>query len=439
MLTLPTIQKSMELYDKARRIIPATTQTLAKGVGQYSLGVAPIFVEKGKGSKVFDIDGNEYLDLSMAVGPISLGYCYEAVDAAIKEQLSHGITFSLPHIVEYEVSELISSIVPNAEMIRFSKTGADVTSAAVRLARAYTQRDEILCCGYHGWHDWYIGVTDRNYGIPEATKNQVFTFDYNNVDSLLDSICEKTAAVILEPITFTEPKKGFLLELRELCHKYGAVLIFDEMWTGWRLALGGAQEYYDIDADILCFSKAIANGMPLSVLCGKSEIMKLLEKDVFFFTTFGGEALSLAAAKTTIVEMRKYDVPDYLRQQGKKLQYGIKNIIQSHKVNWCDCIGNPTRTMMTFHHSVYSALELKTLMQQELIRYGILWNGFHTLSFSHSDQDIHHALLAYGDIIPWMNEIILNGNVKNMIVGKVLEPVFRKTTHFNTKPHVVHG
>ena len=438
MLTLPNIQKSLELYEKAHHIIPATTQTLAKGVGQYSFGIAPIFVEKGKGSKITDIDGNEYLDMSMAVGPLSLGYCYEAVDMAIKEQLSKGITFSLPHSLEYEVSELISSIVPNAEMIRFSKTGADVTSAAVRIARAYTQRDEVLCCGYHGWHDWYISVTDRNNGIPETIKNQVFTFDYNNVDSLLDSISEKTAAVILEPITFTEPKKGFLLELRELCHRYGTVLIFDEMWTGWRLALGGAQEYYDIDADILCFSKAIANGMPLSVLCGKSEIMKLLEKEVFFFTTFGGEALSLAAAKATINEIRKYDVPDYLHQQGKKLQQGIKNIIKSHQVTWCDCIGNPTRTMITFHHPVYSALELKTLMQQELLRYGILWNGFHTLSFSHSDHDIHHVLFAYSDIIPYMNEIIIQNNVRTMIEGEILEAVFRKTTHFNTKPHVIH-
>lgn len=439
MLTLPSIQESLELYEKARHIIPGVTQTLAKGVGQYSFGVAPIFADKGKGSKIIDIDGNEYLDLSMAVGPLSLGYCYEAVDTAIKEQLLKGITFSLPHSLEYEVAELITSIVPNAEMVRFSKTGADVTSAAVRIARAYTQRDEVLCCGYHGWHDWYISVTDRDKGIPETTKNHVFTFDYNNVDSLLDSISEQTAAVILEPITFTEPKNGFLLELRELCHKFGTVLIFDEMWTGWRLALGGAQEYYDIDADLLCFSKAIANGMPLSVLCGKSNIMSLLEKDVFFFTTFGGEALSLAAAKSTMNEIRKYDVPDYLHQQGKKLQQGIKSIIQKHQIPWCDCIGNPTRTMISIQHSTFPALEIKTLLQQEFLRYGILWNGFHTLSFSHSDQDILHTLFAYSEILPFIHDVLYNGNIREMIHGKILEPVFRKTTHFHSKPHLVHG
>lgn len=433
-MNLPIITKSQQLYSLAERIIPAGTQTLAKGVDQHSRSIAPIYIEKGKGSHVWDIDGNEYLDMSMAVGPVSLGYCYEAVDNAIKEQLAQGITFSLMHPMEYEVAELITGIVPNAEMVRFSKTGADVTSAAIRLARAFTGREDILCCGYHGWHDWYISVTDRNAGIPNDIQNHTFTFDYNNIDSLLQSINDKTAAVILEPMTFAEPKNNFLKEVRETCDKYGVVLIFDEMWTGWRLALGGAQEYFDVKADLICFSKAIANGMPLSVLCGIKPIMQLLEKDVFFFTTFGGETLSLAAAKATIKEMQLHNVPAYLRKQGSTLYNTIHTIIKEYSIDWLNCIGNPVRTMLTYNHPNFSALELKTLIHQELLRYGILWNGFHTMSFSHNDEDIQKIIGAYKTILPYAHKAVNDNTIHSLIEGELMKPVFRKTTHFNTKP-----
>ncbi len=433
-MNLPNIIKSQQLYSLAEQIIPAGTQTLAKGVGQHSRNVSPIYIEKGKGSHVWDIDGSEYLDMSMAVGPVSLGYCYDAVDNAIKEQLEKGITFSLMHPLEYEVAELISAIVPNAEMVRFSKTGADVTSAAIRLARAYTGRDDVLCCGYHGWHDWYISVTDRNAGIPQDTQNHTYTFDYNNIQSLLQSINDKTAAVILEPMTFTMPQSNFLQEVREVCNKHGAVLIFDEMWTGWRLALGGAQEYFGVNADMVCFSKAIANGMPLSVLCGIKPIMKLLEKDVFFFTTFGGETLSLAAAKATIKEMELHNVPEYLQKQGNTLYNEVHSIIKKNSIDWLDCVGNPVRTMLTYNHPEFSALELKTLIHQELLRYGILWNGFHTMSFSHNDSDIERVIQAYSEILPSVQNAVCNKSVGSLIKGELMKPVFRKTTHFNTKP-----
>jgi glutamate-1-semialdehyde 2,1-aminomutase len=189
-------------------------------------------------------------------------------------------------------------------MVRYSKTGADATTAAVRLARAFTGRNKVLCCGYHGWHDWYVGVTDRNRGIPQAVLDLSFTVNYNDLDSVADSLDEDTACIILEPTVFEAPKEGFLQGLRELCEKNGSLLIFDEMWTGFRLALGGAQEFFGVRADLMTFSKAVANGMPISILAGRREVMRLCEKDVFFFTTFGGEALSLAAAKATITELR---------------------------------------------------------------------------------------------------------------------------------------
>ncbi|HSU38758.1 MAG TPA: aminotransferase class III-fold pyridoxal phosphate-dependent enzyme, partial [Polyangiaceae bacterium] len=322
MSEFPNISESNRWYARAAGLIPAGTQTLAKGAGQYVNGVAPKFAARGVGSHLWDVDGNEYVDLQMGIGPLSLGYCYEAVDRAIVEQLSRGITFSLVHPLEVEVAELVQKVVPNAEMVRYSKTGCDVTSAAVRLARAHTGRNKVLACGYHGWHDWYVAVTDRNRGVPEATRDLTYTFDYNDLAGLERSLDADTACVILEPVVFVAPKDGFLHEVRKLCDARGALLVFDEMWTGFRLALGGAQEKFDVRADLACFSKACANGMPLSMLTGRRDVMRLLDKDVFFFTTFGGEALSLAAARATITEMLDKDVIGHLARQGRRLRDG---------------------------------------------------------------------------------------------------------------------
>ena len=305
----PEITESDALYARALGLIPALTQTLAKGPGQWVRGVAPKYLARGVGSHVFDVDGNEFIDYQMGVGPLSLGYAYPRVDDAIRAQLGSGITFSLMHPLEVEVAELVEEVVPCAESVRFSKTGCDVTTAAVRLARAFTGREKVLCCGYHGWHDWYIGVTDRAAGIPQSVKDLTYTFPYNDLPALEEALDEETACVILEPTTFEAPREGFLEGLAAACRRAGALLIFDEMWTGFRLALGGAQEFFGVTPDLACFSKAVANGMPLSILAGRKDVMSLLEQDVFFFTTFGGEALSLAAAKATILEMQEKDVP----------------------------------------------------------------------------------------------------------------------------------
>lgn len=432
----PIIQKSDELYKIALELIPAQTQTLAKGPSQNIKGVAPKYLQRGKGSHVWDVDGNEFIDYTMAVGPISLGYCYDKVDEAIRKQLNDGITFSLMHPLEVEVAQLINKIVPNAESIRFSKTGADVTSAAVRLSRAFTGRDKVLCCGYHGWHDWYISVTDRNKGIPKVIQDLTFTFNYNDIQSLIESIDEDTACVILEPFVFEEPKENFLQELRRVCNENGTLLIFDEMWTGFRIAIGGAQEYFGIKADLATFSKAVANGMPIGILTGRKDVMSLLEKDVFFFTTFGGEALSLAAAKATIEELIDKNVPEYLAKQGKKLKDGYNQIANELGIDYTKCFGFDCRTIITFdgEKSGCNPLEMKSLVQQEMIKRGILWGGFHNISFSHSDEDVEYTLKAYKDVLPILKRAVEEKNIRKYLRGEPVEPVFRKTTNFNTKP-----
>ena len=412
----PIIKKSDEYYKVALDLIPCTTQTLAKGPQQNVKGVAPKYLQRGKGSHVWDVDGNEFIDYQMGIGPLSLGYAYDKVDEAVKEQLKDGITFSLMHPLEVEVAELIHKVVPNAESIRYSKTGADVTSAAVRLARAYTKRDKVLCCGYHGWHDWYIAVTDRNKGIPQAIQDMTYTINYNDIQSVIDSIDEDTACVILEPYVFDEPKDNFLQKLREVCTQNGTLLIFDEMWSGFRIAVGGAQEYFNVDADLACFSKAVANGMPISILTGRKDVMSLLEQDVFFFTTFGGEALSLAAVKATINEMTEKNVPAQLAKQGNKLKVGYNKIASELGMNYTKCSGFDCRTIVTFDASAGNPLEMKSLVQQEMIKRGILWGGFHNMSFSHSDADIEYTLKAYKEVLPILKKAVEENNVKGTCV-----------------------
>ncbi len=430
----PDISKSTALFERATGLIPGYSQTLAKGPGQYVNGVAPKYLARGKGSHVWDVDDNEYIDYNMGIGPLSLGYCYPKVDEAIRKQLESGITFSQPHPLEVEVAELIREVVPGAESVRYSKTGCDVTTAAVRLARAYTGRNTVLCCGYHGWHDWYISTTDRNRGIPDAVRDLTYTFNYNDIDSLVNSIDDDTACVILEPVVFEAPRDNFLARVKEECEKRGVLLIFDEMWTGFRLAVGGAQEFFGVTSDLQCFSKAAANGMPISILSGRKDIMSLCAKDIFFFTTFGGEALSLAAAKATIEEIRDKNVPKYLAEQGRKLIVGYNQIAVDLEMAYTKASGMDCRSLVSFDVSAGNPLELKSLMQQELIKRGILWSGMHVVSFSHTNEDISYTLSAYREVLPIIREAVETKTAREHLRGEPVEPVFRKTSNFNTKP-----
>ncbi|MEJ2504998.1 MAG: aminotransferase class III-fold pyridoxal phosphate-dependent enzyme [Ignavibacteriaceae bacterium] len=432
----PDIRKSDELYKIALDLIPATTQTLAKGPQQNVCGIAPKYLQRGKGSHVWDVDGNEFIDFNMGIGPLSLGYSYPKVDEAIKKQLEDGITFSLMHPLEVEVAQLINEIVPNAESIRYSKSGADVTSAAIRVARAYTGKEKVLCCGYHGWHDWYISVTDKNLGIPKTVEDLTFTFNYNDIQSVKDSIDDDTAAIILEPFVFEAPKNNFLQDLRKLCDENGILLIFDEMWTGFRIALGGAQEYFGVNADLATFSKAVANGMPISILTGRKEVMQVLDEKVFFYTTFGGEALSLAAAKATINELKDKNVPEYLANKGKLLKSGYNEIVQNLKIDYSKCIGYDCRSLITFDPKAGNPLEMKSLVQQEMIKRGILWGGFHNMSYSHTDDDINYTLNTYKEVLPILKKAVEENNVKGYLKGEPVVPVFRKVSNFNTKPKI---
>jgi len=422
----PVITRSRSLWARAKQLIPGGTQTLAKGPGQHVEGVAPMYLSRGRGARVWDVDGNEYLDLTMAVGPLSLGYADPVVDEAIRHQLADGITFSLMHPLEVEVAEAVRQMVPGVESVRFSKTGADVTSAAIRVARAHTERSRVVCCGYHGWHDWYISTTDRGAGIPHVTRDLVSTFDYNDLDTVRDAVDLDTACVILEPMVVEHPRPGFLEGVRQICDEAGALLIFDEMWTGFRLALGGAQQAFGVRADLATYSKAIANGMPLAVLAGRADVMARLEREVFFYTTFGGEALSLAAAAATMSELVRRDVPAQLAARGRVLRDGYAKICAARGLGWTRCDGMDARTLVVFDAAVVDPLLAKSFVQQELIRRGVLWSGFHNLSWAHREADLQYLLGCYDEILPMLADHVAAGTLAGALRGKPVEPVFRR-------------
>ncbi len=435
---LPSIEQSNALWKRGRGLIPSGTQTLAKGPTQHVQGVAPKYLARGRGATVWDVDGNAFLDFTMAVGPLILGYAHPVVDAAIAAQLAEGITFSLMHPLEVEVAERIHAVVPGAERIRFSKTGCDVTSAAIRLARAFTGRSKVLCCGYHGWHDWYIATTARAAGVPAAVSALTHTFAYNDLDSVAQALDDDTACVILEPTVFAAPAEGFLQGLSRLCRQRGALLVFDEMWTGFRLAMGGAQERFGVEADLACFSKAVANGMPLSVLTGRADVMELLEDQVFFFTTFGGEALSLAAAKATLDVLQADNVLPRLEAMGRTLAQEYNNLSQRLEMPFTRCVGYGARSMVTFEASPLNnntdPLLMKSIVQQELIRRGILWTGFHNLSAAHTDADLERMLQAYREALEVLRAACSKGDARSALCGDPVQPVFRRTDNFHTKP-----
>ncbi len=425
-----SLTKSDEYWTRARGLIPAGTQCLSKGPTQFVDGVAPKYLKRGKGCHVWDVDGNEYIDWGMGLRTVILGYGYAAVNEAITRQLEDGTNFTLMHPLEVEVAELLKKLIPCAEAVRYSKSGSDVTTAAVRGARAYTGRDKVSICGYHGWHDWYVVTTERNKGVPKILKQLSFVFQYNNVESLkqlFDTYHDEIAAVIMEPVGVTPPTTGFLSDVRKVTHDNGAVLIFDEIITGFRFALGGAQEYFKVTPDLATFGKAMSNGMPISALVGKEEIMSVFN-DTFWSSTFGGECLSLAAAMATINELKKKKVIDFIWAQGTKLQDGYNKLANEHKLEkYTQCVGYPPSSLIKFSgRAPGESLLMKSLVQQELLNRGILWAAYHAISYAHNDKEINTTLEAFDDALSILGKAINKGDITKSLEGKPVKPVFRE-------------
>ena len=420
---------SEQFLERALRTIPLGSQTFSKSKTQYPYGVSPYFIMRGEGARVWDADGNEYLDFINSLASITLGYNDPDVTEAVQTQLQQGVIFSLPHPIEMEVAERIVDMVPCAEMVRFGKNGSDATSGAIRLARAHTGRDRIAVCGYHGWQDWYIGSTARHRGVPQAVRDLTHTFAYNDLDNLERLLLAhpgEFAAVILEPMNVAEPLPGYLEGVARLTRSHGALLVFDETITGFRYADGGAQELFGVTPDLATFGKGLANGYPVSAVAGRRDLMRLME-EIFFSFTFGGETLSLAASAATLDKLRRCNVTAHLTALGKRLMHGLRERIERHQVaDLLSVAGHPSWSFLLLKDTpLASQWETKTLLLQSLFERGILSLGTHNLSYAHQENDIDRLLAVYDEVFPLLRAGALEGRMSELLRCPPLEPLFK--------------
>ena len=421
--------QSEKWRERSSHRIPGGAQTFSKGPLSFVQGVLPNFLARAEGPHVWDVDGNRYIDYILGLGPVILGHGDAAVNEAALRQLADGIAFSLPHPIEVEVAEALCERIPCAEMVRFGKNGSDVTAAAVRVSRAFTGRDKVIRCGYHGWQDWYIGSTSRSLGVPDAVRRLTLSCAYNNLAAMQEVFRANSgeiACVILEPATFDAPASGYLEGVKELCARESALLVFDEIVTGFRVAIGGVQQLTGVTPDLACFGKAMANGFPLSAIVGRADVMRWFEK-VFFSFTFGGEAVSLAACLATIHELERRDGIATFWRNGARLQEGTRQLIRDAELEGTlDCAGMaPWTTLRALGMDERSALLLRSLFQQEAGKRGLLTHGNHMLSVAHDASVIDATLAEYEEIIPILADALQKGDVERRLEGEPMQTILR--------------
>lgn len=421
--------RSLDLLSRAEGAIPGQAQTFSKGWTQYPRGASPVFATRADGGRVWDVDGNEYIDWPMALGPLVLGHNHPTVNEAIKAQLDRGVAFSLPTEAELALSERLIAWFPYAERVRFGKNGSDATAGAVRAARAFTGRDVILCCGYHGWQDWYIGTTTRNAGVPAAVSELTVPFPYDDLpalEAMLERHRGKVAAIIMEPMGIVEPSDGYLAGVRRAADAHGAVLIFDECWTGFRIDLKGAYGRFGVAPDLACFGKALGNGAPIAVLLGRADVMDVLA-EAFFSFTFGGDLIGIAAAMAVLDVLEREPVLDHINRVGGALMKVVTDLAAAHGLaSHIGIAGYPARHVMSFAGDGHDGLLLKSVFQQEACLRGILAAGWHAPSYAHTDADVEQTRLAYEQTFAILAEGLKNDDLSDRLHGRMVEPVFRK-------------
>lgn len=428
----------MTYQDRLLKAIPGGAHTYSRGFDQYPLN-APQILKRGKGAYIYDDQDNEYLDYGMALRAVNLGYANEQVNKAAIKQIEYGNNLTKPSMIELEAAELLIDMIDSVDMVKFTKNGSTATTAAIKLSRAYTDRTMIARCAeqpFFSYDDWFIGSTPITRGIPQSDIDNTKMFNFNNIDSLkklFNEFPEQIACVILEPSATEHPKDNFLHKVQELCHKHGAVFILDEMITGFRWHLKGAQHYYDIKPDLCTFGKAMANGFSVAAIAGKREIMELgsiefegRERLFLLSTTHGAEMSGLGAFVETMKFMKENSVVEHMWAYGAKLinmmntlakEYGIeKNFV----AGGIEC----SPYYLTFDKEGQNSLGLRTLFSQEMIKNNVLMPWI-ALSYAHGDKELEMTKNALEKTFEVYKKAVDDGYEK-YLVGNVIKPVFRK-------------
>ncbi|MFJ4657371.1 glutamate-1-semialdehyde 2,1-aminomutase [Nocardia sp. NPDC088792] len=426
--------RSNKIQDRLHQLVPGGAHTYARGADQYPEGMAPILV-RGHGARVWDRDGNEYVEYGMGLRSVTLGHGYAPVVEAVARTIADGVSFSRPTELELLAAQDFLDLVPGADMVKFAKNGSDATTAAVRLARAVTGRETVAVCNqpFFSVDDWFIGTTDMNAGIPTVS---TVSFRYNDLGSLAEVLeSEQVACVVLEQATaLAEPQPGFLEGVRGLCNRHGALLVFDEMITGFRWAAGGAQQVYGVRPDLSCWGKAMGNGFPVSALAGKREYMELggLRTDadrVFLLsTTHGPETASLAAFRAVVHAYRTTDPVARMEAAGRRLADGVNAIAAALGIaDHLQVVGRPSCLIfLTKDPDGNPSQPYRTLFLQELLERGVLGQSFVT-SAAHTDADIDHTIDACHDAATVYRKALESGTVEGLLRGRPVAPALRRT------------
>jgi glutamate-1-semialdehyde 2,1-aminomutase len=430
--------RSNELRPRAHRAIPGGAHTYSKGDDQFPQE-SPGFIRRAKGCFAWDVDGNCFLDWGMGLRTSILGHAYPRIIEAVATELPNGCNFTRPSPLELELAERFIGLIPSAEMVKFAKNGSDVTTAAVRLARAYTGRDLVARCResqFHSFDDWFIGTTPCDTGIPKVVSDLTLTFPYNDIaglQALFERHPNEIATVILEPVYYDPPAPGYLAALRDLTHRHGAVLIFDEIISGFRWDVRGAQHYFGVTPDLACFGKTVANGFSLSVLVGRRDIMEMgglapgRERVFLLSCTHGAETHSLAASLATIDEIVRRDVVPHLWRVGEALQTGFNALAKEMGLDGAMSMdGYPCSPMVTCRDaSGQPVAPFRTLFLQEMVAGGVLI-PYIAPSLAHGQREVEMTLDAARRAFQVYAKAVSAGSVAGLLVGPEVKPVFRR-------------
>lgn len=436
------VKKGVELWNRAKKVIPGGAQLLSKRSELFLPEQWPSYYKKAKGVKIWDLDGNRFIDMSiMGVGTCILGYADDDVNDAVKDAVDLGSISTLNCFEEVELSELLLGLHSWADMVRYARTGGGAMTVAVRIARAFTGKDILAFCGYHGWHDWYLSANladDKNLdghllpglepsGVPRSLKGTAIPFNYNKIDELEDIVDKNrdVGVIVVEPVRHHEPEKGFLEGVREIADDIGAVLVFDEITSGWRMNVGGIHELYKVYPDIAVYGKAMSNGFPMAAVVGRGDVMDAAQSS-FISSTYWTDRVGPVASLATINKLQGCDVPSHLCRIGELISDGWRGLSEEHDLR-LDVVGIPPLTTFSFDYGD-DIQPLHTLFTQEMMELGFLASKSVYVSYSHNEEHVERYLEAVDNVFGIVHKAIENDTVNKLLKGPVAHTGFKRLT-----------
>ena len=433
-------EKTLALWKKAKKILPGGSQLLTKRAEMFLPDQWPAYYTDAKGAEVTDLDGNTYLDMSyMGIGSCILGYADEDVNNAVKDAVDRGSMTTLNCPEEVELAHVLLDLHPWAGMVRYARTGGEALTVAIRIARAASGKEKVAFCGYHGWHDWYLAsnlAENSNLdghlipglepkGVARGLHESALPFEYNKIEQL-EKITQNNdvGVIVMEVVRHNEPEDNFLQKVREIADRIGAILVFDEVTSGFRKCIGGIHKIYNVNPDIAVFAKGISNGFPMAAIIGR-ENLKDASQSSFISSTYWTERIGPVAALATIKKMQENNVPEHLEKMGKHIWEGWENLADKYGIT-ITVQGPPELVVFSFNYD--NAQEIRTLFTQEMLKRGILASSAVYVSFAHKEEHVKKYLETVDEVFKIIKKAIETNTVLDLLDGPVAHTGFKRLT-----------